>query len=127
MSIKGRFDRFTTQIRPTEGHIEEANRQTDYMVEQLKNRVSEDGEFKLEKVLKAGSNAKHTSLRRTEENVFDVDLAAYYSGEGATTKRLGTLLQFTEDQLRDIYPTKAPKDIEAKKSAVRWSFVGALS
>lgn len=126
MTIKGRFDRFTTKIRPTEEHIEEANRQTDYMVERLKNRVGENGEFKIEKVLKAGSNAKHTSLRRTEENVFDVDLGVYYSGEGATTDRLDTLLQFTEEQLRDIYPSKDPGDINAKKSAVRVEFRGGI-
>ncbi len=126
MGIKGRFDRFTTQIRPTDEHIEEANRQTDYMVAQLKDRVGEDGRFVLQKVLKAGSNAKHTSLRRTVENEFDVDLAAYYSGEGATREQLGTLLRFTEKQLRDIYPTKDRDDIKALKSAVRVKFRGGI-
>jgi len=62
------------------------------MVEKLKDKLSSDESFRLIKVLKAGSNAKFTSLRRTEDNVFDVDLGAYYSGEGATKERLGTLL-----------------------------------
>lgn len=127
MTIKERFDRFAAKIRPTDEHIEEANRQTDYMVDRLKDRVSEDEHFTLEKVLKAGSNAKYTSLRRTEENAFDVDLGAYYSGEGATRERLNRLLTFTRDQLYDIYKhLKSPEDFEAKKSAVRVTFQSGI-
>jgi len=126
MSIKSRFELFTTHIRPTIEHIDEANRQTDYMTKQIKNMVVEDERFTLEKVLQAGSNAKHTSLRRTEENVFDVDLGAYYSGEGATRERLGTLLTFTRERLRDIYPTKSARDFEVLKSAVRVKFQGGI-
>ena len=118
MAIKARFDRFTSQIRPTNHHIEEANRQTDYMVDKLKDKVSADGSFTLRKVLKAGSNAKFTSLRRTGENIFDVDLGAYYDGEGATTAKLDTLLDFTREKLIEIYPTKAAADFEKKHSAV---------
>ncbi len=122
MTIKARFDRFTTQIRPTDGHIEEADRQTDYMIAQLKNKVSTDGSFTLEKVLGAGSNAKHTSLRRTDDNRFDVDLGAYYDGAGATKERLDTLLDFTRGRLIDIYPTKDKDDFTVLKSAVRVRF-----
>lgn len=122
MTIKARFEKFTREIKPTPEHIDEANRQTDYMIAQLKNKVSADGSFKLEKVLKAGSNAKFTSLRRTEENLFDVDLGAYYSGEGATKSQLDKLIQFTRDQLRAIYPQKADGDFEKLKSAARVKF-----
>lgn len=122
MTIIGRFDRFVRAIRPNDSHISEANRQTDYMVERLKGKVSSDETFNLEKVLKAGSNAKFASLRRTAENVFDVDLGAYFSGEGATKKELDTLLNFTCKQLREIYPKKLSKDIQALESAVRVKF-----
>src|SRR5688572_12763248 len=122
MTIKARLDRFAAQIRPTDDHIAEANRQTDYMISQLKNKVAADGRFTLEKVLKAGSNAKFTSLRRSDENVFDVDLGGYYLGEGATTDNLDTLLEFTQDRLREIYPNKPTEDIKALKSAVRVKF-----
>lgn len=122
MTIKARFEKFTKQIKPTPDHIDEANRQTDYMISQLKNKVSTDGRFKLEKVLKAGSNAKFTSLRRTEENIFDVDLGAYYSGNGATKDRLDKLIQFTRDQLRSIYYQKNDEDFEKLKSAARVKF-----
>ena len=88
------------------------------MVDRLKDKVSADGSFTLRKVLKAGSNTKFTSLRRTGENVFDVDLGAYYDGEGATKDKLDTLLDFTREKLKDIYPTKADDDLKKKKSAV---------
>jgi hypothetical protein len=123
MSIRARLARFAGQIRPTDKHIEEANRQTTYMIEQLKSRVSEDGSIDLEKVLKAGSNAKFTSLRRTEENIFDVDLGVYYSGKGAKREQLNKLLQFTRAQVRDIYrSTKQDEDFKVMNSAVRVKF-----
>jgi hypothetical protein len=122
MTIKARFEKFTKEIKPTPEHMDEADRQTDYMIEQLKNKIAADGSFELEKVLKAGSNAKFTSLRKNEENLFDVDLGAYYSGKGATKERLDTLIQFTRDQLRVIYPTKEDKDFEKLKSAARVKF-----
>src|SRR2546426_12729081 len=122
MAIKARFERFTRKIRPTEDHIEETNRQTDFMVERLHDKVAEDASFTLVKVLKAGSNAKFTSLRKTDENRFDVDLGAYYSGAGATKAKLDTLLEFTRKQLRDIYPTKKADEFEVLNSAVRIKF-----
>jgi hypothetical protein len=126
MSIKGRFERFTRQIKPTEEHFEEANRQTKHMIDQLHNKVSADGSFTLEKVLRAGSNAKHTSLRKTADNRFDVDLGAYYSGAGAAKDKLGTLLEFTHAQLVGIYHQKNKKDFEILDSAVRVRFVSGI-
>jgi hypothetical protein len=126
MTIKGRFDRFTRRIKPTEEHFKEANRQTKHMIDQLHDKVSEDGTFELEKVLRAGSNAKHTSLRKTEDNRFDVDLGAYYSGSGATKERLGTLLEFTHAKLIEIYHQKDKEDFEILESAVRVRFVSGI-
>ncbi|MGH7393090.1 MAG: CBASS oligonucleotide cyclase [Candidatus Rokuibacteriota bacterium] len=126
MSIKGRFDRFTNKIRPTDDHIAEANRQTDYMKGRLHDTIVEDGSFKLEKILLAGSNAKHTSLRKTRENRFDVDLNAVYSGEGARKDALDKLLYFTRDRLVEIYHQKEEKDFEVLKSAVRVKFTSGI-
>ncbi len=127
MTIKGRFERFTRKIRPTEKHIEEADRQTDFMIGRLKHRISTDGSYELEKIVLAGSNAKHTSLRKTKENRFDVDLNACFSGEGATRPQLDKLLQFTHAQLVDIYKhLKDAKDFEILKSAVRIRFLSGI-
>jgi hypothetical protein len=126
MTIKGRFERFTTNIRPTGKHIEEANRQTQWMIDRLHDKVSEDGTFVLEKVLRAGSNAKFTALLRTDENVFDVDLGAYFSGKGATKDKLDTLLDFTMAKLIEIYHQKDRKDFQKLKSAVRVKFASGI-
>ncbi len=126
MTIKDRFDRFTSKIRPTEDHIDEANRQTDHMKAGLHDKVVEDGSFKLEKILLAGSNAKHTSLRQTKENRFDVDLNAFYSGKGARKEALDKLLYFTRDRLVEIYHQKDEKDFEVLKSAVRVKFTSGI-
>jgi hypothetical protein len=96
------------------------------MIERLHDKVADDGSFVLEKILKAGSNAKFTSLRKTEENRFDVDLGAYYSGKGATKDRLDTLLDFTRDRLIDIYPQKEKKDFEKLQSAIRVKFTSGI-
>src|SRR5262245_6540083 len=122
MSIKARFEKFTKEIKPKPEYIDEANRQVEHMIDQLYNKVAGDGSFTLEKILKAGSNAKFTSLRKTEENIFDVDLGAYYSGEGATKERLDTLIKFTLGQLRSIYHQKEKGDFEPLKSAARVIF-----
>lgn len=123
MTIRARFAEFTKNIRPTDKHIEETDRQTDFMIGRLKNRISEDGTYKLERIVLAGSNAKHTSLRKTDENLFDVDLNACFSGKGATKDHLDKLLDFTRAQLVDIYKhLKDEKDFEKLKSAVRVKF-----
>src|SRR5438128_541478 len=121
MTIKARFAEFTKNIKPTPEHIEEANRQTDYMISQLKNKVSADGTFTLEKILRAGSNAKFTSLRKTDENLFDVDLGAYYSGKGAKKAELDRLLQFTHKCLVEIYSQKDKKE-QTKSSKIPATF-----
>jgi hypothetical protein len=118
MSIKARFDQFVANICPTPEHFAEADRQTNYMIERLIDQVAANNRFTLRKILHAGSNAKHTSLLRTEDNVFDVDLGAYFSGAGATKTELGTLLRFTQQQLRAIYPTKPAEDFTIGRSAV---------
>jgi hypothetical protein len=127
MTIKARFAQFTMMIRPTDKHIEEADRQTEFMISRLKHRISSDDSYELERIVLAGSNAKHTSLRRTEQNRFDVDLNACFSGKGATKEHLDKLLHFTRAQLVDIYKhLKDEKDFEILKSAVRVKFISGI-
>lgn len=122
LSIRQRFDNFSKRIKPTEEHFKEATRQADYMIERLHGIVSDDHCYELSKVLKAGSNAKHTSLLKTDENAFDIDLGAYYNGEGAKKHDLDRLLTFTHKCLREIYPQKDKNDFIILKSAVRVIF-----
>jgi hypothetical protein len=126
-AIKARLERFISQIRPTDDHIEEANRQTNFLIDRLHDKVDDKGTLKLEKILRAGSNAKHTALRRTAENAFDVDLGAYFSGSGAKKEQLDKLLTFTRARLIEVYgDTKSKDDFEKLKSAVRITFKGGI-
>ncbi len=123
MSIKQRFATFISNIKPTETHLDAAVAQTDFMRKRLHDVIADDGSFQLEKILLAGSNAKHTSLLLTDDNVFDVDLGAYYSGKGATKEKLDTLLEFTEAMLYEIYKhTKDRSDFKILNSCVRVKF-----
>lgn len=126
MTIKQRFANFTKNIKPTPAHLEAATAQATYMIEQLHDKVSADGAFELHKILLAGSNAKHTSLLRTAENEFDIDLGAYYIGAGASKSQLDTLLEFTKKRLIEIYPNKDESDFTVLSSAVRVQFIGGI-
>ncbi len=127
MTIKARFAEFTRMIRPTDKHIEEADRQTEFMVGRLTHRFAAGDDYELARIVLAGSNAKHTSLRKTEQNRFDVDLNACFSGKGATKDHLDKLLQFTRDQLVDVYRhLKDEQDFEILKSAVRVKFTSGI-
>lgn len=123
MAIKTRFENFSKNIRPKQTYIDEATRQIDYMIEKLHDKVSADSSIKLKKVLKAGSNAKATSLR-PEHKPYDVDLGAYFVGEGVEKDQLNNLLEFTQQRLFEIYqPQRKPlEDFVIEKSAVRVKF-----
>ena len=122
MTIRQRFDGFATAIRPDDDTLTEARRQVAYLEKKLHNLVSKDETFTLVKILRAGSNAKHTSLVETDENAWDIDLGAYFTGEGATKADFDDLLSFLEVQIRAVYPNKTRDDITAERSAVRLVF-----
>ena len=126
MTIRQRFDRFATQIRPDDDTLDEARRQVAYLEKRLHNVVNENETFTLVKILRAGSNAKHTSLVKTDDNAWDVDLGAYFTGEGATKAEFDTLLTFLEKQIRLVYPSKSKDDIKAERSAVRLVFTSGI-
>lgn len=126
MTIRQRFDGFAKAIRPDDDTIDEARRQVEYLEGRLHDLVDEDKTFTLVKILRAGSNAKHTSLVQTTDNAWDVDLGAYFEGEGATKYELNNLLGFLETQIRRIYPQKDAEDIKAERSAVRLRFLTGI-
>jgi hypothetical protein len=127
MTIKARFAQFVKKIRPDKDFLEEVDRQTDFMIGRLKHKISSDGSYELERIVLAGSNAKHTALLKTKQNRFDVDLNACFSGKGATKAELDKLLHFTRDRLVDIYRhVKDEGDFEVLKSAVRVKFVSGI-
>ena len=58
----------------------EYHQQVDRLVTALNKRLQEQTEIKITKVVKAGSFAKYTILRKTSEDPVDVDVVFYISG-----------------------------------------------
>ena len=74
----------------------EYHAQVDRLVVELGKTLKGRSDIKITKVLKAGSFAKYTILRKTNEDPVDVDLVLYLSGLDADTETL-------EEVTKDIY------------------------
>jgi tRNA nucleotidyltransferase (CCA-adding enzyme) len=122
MNISSRIDQFVAHLQPTTAQLTQAKKQTDVLVECLKDRVARDGTLILERVFASGSNAKHTSLMKTHASAFDIDLGFYYSGRSARQEKRDLLLDFTREQLCRIYPNKDRNDFSIGKHAVHVTF-----
>jgi nucleoside phosphorylase len=120
------FNRFIRNIQPSKEDVAEANRQTSQIVERLKNKKAVNEQFRIEKVLRAGSYAKLTALRRVGNNGSDADIVAYFTGKEATKRNFSKLKDFICEQLRDIYPTQAQENLSTLRGNVRLRFSSGL-
>ena len=98
--------------------------QVDYLVERLDKELVANTDLKVTKVMKAGSFAKHTILRRSAHDPVDVDVVFYLAAESVDRSSLGTLNQDVYSSLLAIYPNKALGDFEIQRKATTVSFVG---
>ena len=80
----------------------EYHAQVDRLIEALRTSVKEKTEIKITKVVKAGSFAKFTILRRTAYDPVDVDVVFYISGRDAGKETLDGLNTTIYDLLNDI-------------------------
>jgi tRNA nucleotidyltransferase (CCA-adding enzyme) len=94
-------------------------------VKELSKRVHEQSEIKITKVVKAGSFAKHTILRKTSEDPVDVDVVFYISGLNVEKETLASLSQLIYDVLIKLYPNKAVEHFEIQRKAATVMFVGS--
>lgn len=121
-----------TQIRYYDSNVlrlpmdkrKEYHAQVDRLVAALSKSVRERAEIKITRVVKAGSFAKHTILRKTTEDPVDVDVVFYVSGRSVTQETLESLTQAIYDLLIKIYPTKAVEHFVIQKRAATVTFVG---
>jgi len=102
----------------------EYHAQVDRLIATLSASVRSRSEIKIARVVKAGSFAKHTILRRTTEDPVDVDVVFYVSGRNATQETLESLSTDIYEMLVNIYPRKAVEDFEIQKKAATITFVG---
>lgn len=102
----------------------EYHRQVDYLVTRLSSELVASTERKVTKVMKAGSFAKHTILRRSTVDPVDVDVVFYLAGRSVDRSTLETLNDDIHAMLLKIYSSKAVGDFEIQRKATTVSFIG---
>ncbi len=98
--------------------------QVDRLIVELCKSVRDKTEIKITKVVKAGSFAKFTILRKTSVDPVDVDVVFYISGRDASRETLDNLNDLIYDLLVKIYPNKSVEDFQIQRKAATVTFVG---
>lgn len=103
----------------------EYHAQVDRLIAELRRSLSDKTEIKITKVVKAGSFAKFTILRKTSTDPVDVDVVFYISGRSVDQETLQSLNDTIHGLLVKIYPTKSVEDFQIQRKAATVSFVGS--
>lgn len=103
----------------------EYHEQVDRLIAELSRTVREKTAIKITKVVKAGSFAKFTILRKTSTDPVDVDVVFYISGRSIDHETLQGLNDTIYKLLIEIYPNKDVEDFEIQRKAATVSFVGS--
>lgn len=101
----------------------EYHEQVDRLIVELCKSVRDKTEIKITKVMKAGSFAKYTILRKTSVDPVDVDVVFYISGRDANKETLDSLNNTIYDLLIKQYPSKSVEDFEIQRKAASVTFV----
>jgi hypothetical protein len=102
----------------------EYHAQVDRLISELCRSIRDKTEIKITRVVKAGSFAKFTILRKTSVDPVDVDVVFYISGRDVNRETLASLNDTIYDLLIKVYPTKDVEDFEIQRKAATVSFVG---
>jgi len=95
-------------------------KQVNDLRERLEDRLKEDSEYKLKRMLLSGSLAKGTALR----SLNDIDVALYVLQEGPPSDML-EFINWLVDTLRTLYPNMDSSQIQPQQYSVRISFRGS--
>jgi Second Messenger Oligonucleotide or Dinucleotide Synthetase domain len=101
----------------------EYHAQVDRLISELSSSLRDNAEVKITRVIKAGSFAKFTILRKTSLNPVDVDVVFYISGRDIDKETLDGLNDTIYDLLVKVYPSKSIEDFEIQRKALTVSFV----
>lgn len=99
--------------------------QVDRLVENLCSNVRDKTTITITRVVKAGSFAKFTILRKTSQDPVDVDVVFYISGKDASAETLDNLNTLIYNLLLEQYPTKSVEDFQIQRKAATVTFVGS--
>ena len=99
--------------------------QVDNLISVLSKSLKDRAGIKITKIVKAGSFAKHTILRKTNEDPVDVDVVFYISGHNTNQENRASLSKIIHDLLIEIYPQKAVGDFIIERRATTVEFKGS--
>jgi len=102
----------------------EYHQQVDRLIKTLSATVKDKTKIKITRVVKAGSFAKFTILRKTSEDPVDVDVVFYICGRSVDSDTFESLSSDIYDLLVELYPNKAVEDFEIQKKAATVVFKG---
>lgn len=115
----------STVLRLPADKRKEYHAQVDRLISALTRHVHDQSDIKITKVVKAGSFAKFTILRKTSEDPVDVDVVFYVAGRSVDEESLASLTQLIYDALIKLYPNKTVEDFEIQRKAATVTFVGS--
>ncbi len=101
----------------------EYHAQVDNLIIELRGHITSNTDLKITKVIKAGSFAKFTILKKTAEDEIDVDVVFYIDGKDIDDTTLDNLNDLIYSLLTKIYPTKAVEDFQIQRRAATVTFV----
>jgi tRNA nucleotidyltransferase (CCA-adding enzyme) len=103
----------------------EYHEQVDRLIDNLCRNIRNKTKIMVTKVVKAGSFAKFTILRKASDSPVDVDVVFYVSGAGLDAKTLNELSSLIYDLLIEQYPNKSVEHFEIQRKAATVQFVGS--
>jgi hypothetical protein len=103
----------------------EYHEQVDRLIAALKAALADKKGVKITKVVKAGSFAKHTILRKTANDPVDVDVVFYIADPAADHETLQEINDWIFELLVAQYPNKSVEDFEIQRRAAKVVFVGS--
>lgn len=103
----------------------EYNAQVDRLIENLRGKIKQHTEFKVVRMVKAGSFAKHTILRKTSADPLDVDVVFYLRDENIDQETYESLGNQIYEFLVAAYPTKAVDNFTIGKRTATVEFIGS--
>lgn len=102
----------------------EYDEQVERLIKSLRRDIASETDIKVTKVVKAGSFAKSTILRKTSEDPVDVDVVFYLSGINRdATLELEEINDMIYQMLIEAYPNKVVSDFKIRRKAATISFV----
>jgi hypothetical protein len=98
--------------------------QVDRLIKNLTDHLKATTSIKVTRVVKAGSFAKYTILRKTSDDPIDADVVFYLCGESLDRETLESLNDLIQEALSNAYPTKRVEEFEIQRKAATIKFVG---